>query len=323
MVYKILNNFFLKIWYDKNLIFTFISFLFLPLSIIYYIIFNIKKAFQLPHKFDVPIICIGNLVVGGSGKTTVALNIIKMMPNKKIVVLLKGYKGRLKGTIKVNYNEHSIHDVGDEALLYSSKVTTYICSDRKDALKDIIKNENPDLIILDDGLQDNTIYKTKNIITINGRRGFGNNLLLPAGPLRERITPVLIKDYIFLIIGDDNTKITSDYKNNFFRADIYSELDGNNRSIVAFSGIGDNDNFFETLEKYRFKIIKKFSYPDHYNFNKTEIDNIIDIASKNNNEIFTTSKDWVRLNDVQKKIIRQFPIELDIKNKKKFMEKLL
>ena len=323
MIYKILNIFFLKIWYDKNLIFTFISFLFLPLSIVYYIVFNIKKTFQLPHQFEVPIICIGNLVVGGSGKTTVVLNIIKMIPNKKIVVLLKGYKGKLKGTIKVNYNEHSFHDTGDEALLYSNKVTTYICSDRKDALRDIIKKENPDLIILDDGFQDNTIHKTKNIITINGRRGFGNNLLLPAGPLRERIAPVLIKDYIFLIIGDDNTKITSKYKNNFFRAELYSELDGNNQSIVAFSGIADNENFFETLEKYRFKVIKKFSYPDHYNFSNAEIDNIIDIASKNNNEIFTTSKDWVRLRDDQKKLIKQFPIELDIKNKKQFMKKLL
>ena len=87
MIYKILNNFFLNIWYSRSLIYTFISFIFLPLSIIYYTVFNIKKFFQKQHRFNTPIICIGNLVVGGSGKTSVGLSIIKMLPNKKIVVL--------------------------------------------------------------------------------------------------------------------------------------------------------------------------------------------------------------------------------------------
>ena len=88
MIHKILNNFFLKIWYSKSLFYTFISFIFLPLSIIYYIVFNIKYCFQKQHHFNIPIICIGNLVVGGSGKTSVALSIIEMLPEKKIVVLL-------------------------------------------------------------------------------------------------------------------------------------------------------------------------------------------------------------------------------------------
>ena len=184
MIYKILNNFFLNIWYSKNLIYTFISFIFLPLSIIYYIVFNLKNFIQKKHYFKIPIICIGNLVVGGSGKTSVALSIIKMLPDKKVVVLLKGYKGKLKGTIKVDQDKHLSIDVGDEALLYSNKVTTFVCSNRKDAIEKIIENENPDLIILDDGLQDNSIYKTKCIVAINGRRGFENKFLLPAGPLR-------------------------------------------------------------------------------------------------------------------------------------------
>ena len=323
MIYKILNNFFLNIWYSKNLIYTFISFIFLPLSIIYYIVFNLKNFVQKQHYFNIPIICIGNLVAGGSGKTSVALSIIKMLPDKKVVVLLKGYKGKLKGTIKIDQGKHLSIDVGDEALLYSNKVTTFVCSNRKDAIEKIIENENPDLIILDDGLQDKSIYKTKCVVAINGRRGFGNKFLLPAGPLRERILPVLLKDYIFLIIGNDNTNLSSHYKNNFFQAEILSEINSNNRSIIAFSGIGDNDNFFKTLENYRFKLTKKFSYPDHYNYNSSEIEDIINVANKNDNEIYTTSKDWVRLSDNQKKFIKQFPIELDIKNKEVFIEKLL
>ena len=154
MIYKFLNKLFLGIWYSKNFIFRIISFLLLPLSIVYLIAFSLRTFFRKTHFFEIPIICIGNIVVGGSGKTSIALAIVKLLPERKIVVLLKGYKGRLKGTIKVNKTKHSVMDTGDEAQLYTKVCVTYICSNRKDAIDTIIKNENPDLIILDDGLQD-------------------------------------------------------------------------------------------------------------------------------------------------------------------------
>ena len=251
---------------------------------------------------------------------SIALAIVKLLPEKKIVVLLKGYKGRLKGTIKVNKTEHSVIDTGDEALLYAKVCVTYICSNRKDAIDTIIKNENPDLIILDDGLQDSSINKSKSIVAINGRRGFGNKLLLPSGPLRENISSTLKKNYIFLILGEDKTNISSQYNNSFFKADIISEIDGNNREIVAFSGIGDNESFFQTLENYRFNLIKKISFPDHYHFSESEIKTIVDDAAKDGHEIYTTAKDWVRIDHNLKDKIKQFPINLEIKDKEKFIE---
>ena len=164
-----------------------------------------------------------------------------MLPEKKVVVLLKGYKGKLKGTIKVDKTKHSVIDTGDEALLYAKVVVTYICSERKDAIDTIIKDEKPDIIILDDGLQDSSINKSKSIIAINGRRGFGNKFLLPSGPLRQNISSAINKDYIFLILGEDKTNISSKYNNRFFKAEIIGEIDGNHRDIVAYSLIGDND----------------------------------------------------------------------------------
>ena len=92
MIYKFLNKLFLGIWYSKNFIFRIISFLLLPLSILYLIAFSLRTYFRKTHFFEIPIICIGNIVVGGSGKTSIALAIVKMLPDKKIVVLLKGYK---------------------------------------------------------------------------------------------------------------------------------------------------------------------------------------------------------------------------------------
>ena len=320
MIYKFLNKLFLGIWYSNNFIFKIISFLLLPLSIVYLIAFSLGTYFRKTHYFEVPIICIGNIVVGGSGKTSIALAIVKLLPEKKIVVLLKGYKGRLKGTIKVNKTKHSVMDTGDEAQLYTKVCVTYICSNRKDAIDTIIKNENPDLIILDDGLQDSSINKSKSIVAINGRRGFGNKLLLPSGPLRQNILSTINKDYIFLILGEDKTNISSKYNNSFYKAEIISEVDGNNRKIVAFSGIGDNESFFQTLENYRFNLIKKISFPDHYHFSENEIKTIVDDAAKNGHEIYTTAKDWVRINHNYKDKIKEFPINLEIKEKEKFIK---
>ena len=320
MIYKFLNKLFLSIWYSNNFIFRIISFLLLPLSIVYLIAFSLRTYFRKTHCFEIPIICIGNIVVGGSGKTSIALAIIKLLPEKKIVVLLKGYKGRLKGTIKVNKTKHSVMDTGDEALLYAKVCVTYICSNRKDAIDTIIKNENPDLIILDDGLQDSSINKSKSIVAINGRRGFGNKLLLPSGPLRQNIFSTINKDYIFLILGEDKTNISSKYNNSFYKAEIISEVDGNNRKIVAFSGIGDNESFFQTLENYRFNLIKKISFPDHYHFSENEIKTIVDDAAKNGHEIYTTAKDWVRIDHNYKDKIKEFTINLEIKEKEKFIK---
>jgi tetraacyldisaccharide 4'-kinase len=323
MVYKFLNKLFLETWYSKNIIFRIISFLLLPLSIVYLVAFSLRTYFRKTYNFEIPIICIGNIVVGGSGKTSIALAIIKMLPDKKTIVLLKGYKGRLKGTIKVDKTKHSAIDTGDEALLYAKVGVTYICSNRKDAIDTIIKDEKPDLIILDDGLQDSSINKSKSIVAINGRRGFGNKLLLPSGPLRENISSTLKKNYIFLILGKDKTNISSQYNNSFFKADIISEIDGNNREIVAFSGIGDNESFFQTLENYRFNLIKKISFPDHYHFSENEIKTIVDDAAKDGHEIYTTAKDWVRIDQNLKDKIKQFPINLEIKDKEKFIEAIL
>ena len=99
-----------------------------------------------------------------------------------------------------------------------------------------------------------------------------------------------------------------------------SEIDGNNRKIVAFSGIGDNESFFQTLENYRFNLIKKISFPDHYHFNENEIKTIVDDAVKDGYEIYTTAKDWVRIDHYYKDKIKQFPINLEIKDKEKLIE---
>ena len=323
MIYKALNTLFLNIWYNENILFKLISFILIPISIAYLILFNIRNFFRKTYSFNTPIICIGNIVAGGSGKTSIALALIKMLPEKKIIVLLKGYKGRLNGTIRVDQNKYTAIATGDEALLYAKVVTTYICSNRKDAIDIIIKDDNPDLIIMDDGLQDSSIIKSKNIVAINGRRGFGNNLLLPSGPLRQTVSSIINDNHIFIINGEDKKKIRSKYKNHFFETKIYSGIKGNNKSIVAFSGIADNESFFQTLEKHKFNLSKKITFPDHFYYKNHDIENIIKDANELGLEIYTTSKDWVRLKENHKKIVKQLLIDIEIQDKDKLINLII
>ena len=325
MIHKALNNLFLKIWYNNNFLFRIIALSLIPFSILYYIAFNLKKTLTQKNSFSANIICVGNIVVGGSGKTTIALSLIEMLPNKKIVVLLRGYKGNLKELTKVK-PEHTVIDVGDEALLYSQVVSTYTCSNRKNAINKIIENENPDLIILDDGLQDMSINKNKNIIAINGRRGFGNKLVLPAGPMRQTISTVPKNNSIFLIVGDDKTSIIPKYENHMntlYQARLISNIQGDGNKIYAFSGVADNENFFDTLEKQDFKIINKTSFPDHYNFTDIEIKKIINNAIKDKVDVYTTSKDWKKKKKEYQDIIKQLPIKIEIDNQQSFIKSIL
>ena len=209
------ENILQKIWYNKNVFFTLLSILLLPFSFLYFLIFYIKQTLTIENEFTTPIICFGNINIGGTGKTSTLLSLlpelIKVKP--KLVILLRGYKGTIKSTHKVDPNHDTSLTVGDEALLYANSFKTFISSNRSKAIKEIIKSENPDLIILDDGFQDKRIKKNKNIILINGNRGLGNGLLLPTGPLREIPSLALKKTDIIILIGEDCTDFKSRYQN--------------------------------------------------------------------------------------------------------------
>ena len=210
-----LENIFQKIWYNQNIFSIFFSIILLPLSFLYLLVFYLKQNFTVENKFNTQIVCFGNINIGGTGKTSTLLSLIpeliKIKP--KLIILLRGYKGTVKSTHKVDLKNDNSLTVGDEALIYANHVTTYISSNRSVAIKEIIELESPDLIILDDGFQDKTIRKDKNIILINGNRGLGNNLLLPSGPLREIASLALKKSDIIIVIGNDQTNFKERYEN--------------------------------------------------------------------------------------------------------------
>ena len=325
-----IEKIFLKIWYSSNIFYLFISLILLPLSFIYLIVVYINRNLTKQKKFQVPILCVGNINIGGTGKTSTLLSLLpKLIKNRpNLVVLLRGYKGRIKSLYKVNTEIDSSVDVGDEALMYANIVTTYISSKRIDAIENIIKLESPDIIILDDGFQDASIEKDKNLVLINGDRGFGNNFILPSGPLREIPSSALRKSDILIFIGEDKNGIYKKYKhlikgNQMFNGKIVANLKGSDKKYFAFSGIGNNESFFKTLKNNNFIVTKKMTFPDHYQYSNEEVENIIKIANQEDLTPITTEKDINRITPELRNKIECLKIKIEFEKQEELINEML
>ena len=276
----------LNIWYSNKIFYRLVSYILFPISLIYILIFYLFRIFKTEIKIGIPILCVGNINVGGTGKTSTLLEIIKHFKNreKNICLLLKGYGGKKHKFKKVSPNDPATL-VGDEAILFSNHVPTYISTNRKLAVKKILDDVNPDFILLDDGFQDKSLFKDKNVLMVNGARGFGNGLCLPAGPLRELIKPALKKAQFLIIVGDDKTKIKSMYKNiniDTFTASIKPLYVDKNKKYLAFSGIGNNQSFFDTLIDNNCTVLETVEFPDHHFFSENDLNKLKKTASDNN-----------------------------------------
>jgi len=291
-----------KFWDKKNN--SFLSILLYPLSIIYYLISVIRKKISIPQKFNIPIICVGNIYIGGTGKTSTAIEIMKILnQSKKICFLTKGYGRKSKKDIylnELNISNQNTVDTGDEALLLNKYGDVYISNNRAKAINTIIKL-GYDAIILDDGFQDHLIFKNLNILCFDSKNWIGNNNLIPSGPLREPLKA--IKEANFIVIkGEKNQIIENEIKKLSPNIEIiYAEnrIENNetlkNKNFIAFTGIGDPYNFFNTLLNNNIKIIKQIIYPDHFQFTEKNYKVLFQEAENNNCNLITTEKDWVRI----------------------------
>ncbi len=292
-----------KFWSERN----FISYLFYPLSIITHLT-NFLKKISPQKEFDIKTICVGNIYAGGTGKTSLAIKINTIL-NKKFRTVF----------IKKNYANQQ-----DEINLLKKKGKVISFKNRILSLSEAQKKFN--FAILDDGLQEKTIKYNLKIICINSTDGFGNEFLLPAGPLRESVNEIKNYDIAFLNGEKKNTKLKKKIKKINRHIKIFEsiyepvkikKLD-KTKNYLIFCGIGNPHEFQNTLKKFKFKIKRKIIYPDHYKFSNYEIKKIKTLAKKENLNIITTEKDFFRLNDNQKKNVNYLKIELKIKNEHQF-----
>jgi tetraacyldisaccharide 4'-kinase len=304
-----------KFWYDEPNI---ISSALLPLSKIYALSCSIRNKFINPASTTATVICIGNLVAGGAGKTLVALSLVNVLKNHSVAFLTRGYGGSFVGPIKVNPETHSFRQVGDEALLLSRAAPTWLAHNRIAGAQAAI-SDGAKVIIMDDGFQNLSIIKNYSLIVIEGETGFGNNRLLPSGPLRESVDDGLARTDATIIIGNDKLGVANIIPKSIpmLKAVITPTLEAKKLSgkrVIAFAGIGQPNKFYKTLIEMECSIISKHTFSDHHAYKLKEIMNICYEASAIDAIAVTTEKDWVRLPSEVKSLVKKIPVKLEWQN---------
>jgi len=195
-----------KFWQKKGLL----AWLSLPLSLFWRLGAKIKQSKITSYRSSLPVICVGNITVGGAGKTPTCLALAAALKKQGMhpVFLSRGYGGREQGPLVVDHTQHSSKDVGDEPLLLAQLATTVIAKDRVAGLKQI-ETMKHDIVIMDDGLQNAAIEKTFSICVFDGPFGIGNGFVMPAGPLREPFKAMMSHADAAIIIGEDDKQLRS------------------------------------------------------------------------------------------------------------------
>ena len=282
-----------------------------PFSLLFLFFSLLIKLLKVQNKFSIPIICVGNIYVGGTGKTPLA---------KEIFQITKSL-GKNPAFIKKYYNY-----LNDEINMLQKTGKTFFLNKRKNSIETLIKN-GYNLAILDDGFQDFSIYKNFSIICFNQKQWIGNQLVIPAGPLRENLSALERADCI-LINGEKDSKIENQiYKVNESARIFYSKYKAldidrlKEKKICAFAGIGNPSNFFELLKENNLNLVKTFSYSDHHDYSYTEIENMV--KKYNDCILLTTEKDYCRIPSdtvIKDFKIEYLKIELEIENKDNFIK---
>ncbi len=316
-----------QFWYKDNFISNLVALLLLPFSFIWIFISNINQIIINPYRSKIKVICIGNLSVGGTGKTPFAIYSYKLLKNLglKPVFLTRGYGGNLKGPVEVK-SFHTPHDVGDEAVLLGKIGTTIVSKNRAMGAKFIEQySKKFNIILMDDGLQNNQLEKDIKILLVDKELLFGNKCCLPAGPLREPVNKGLQKVDVIILTGNNSKKVDlclKDFKhipvlNSNLK--VSKKFHVNKDQFLAFCGLANPEKFFNTLEENKFDIVLKKSFPDHHIYSERQINKLIAEAVTKKLKIITTEKDFVKI-EYKKDIINCLYIEtnLDTQNKAKF-----
>lgn len=277
-------------WQQKN---SPIRFLLYPFSALYWVLSKMHQGFARPQKASIPVICIGNITMGGSGKTPTARALGHLLTEvgSQVHFVTRGYGGRLTGPLCVNTQVHTAQDVGDEALLLSSVAPTWVSKDRHQGVM-AAQKAGAHVVILDDGLQNTSIQWDYALMVIDQKIGLGNGCLFPAGPLRETFTSGQKKVDGLVAIGGPIPGIQADQfilKTYLVQKDIETFK---GKSVVAFSGIAYPEKFFDSLKQNGITLRTQEAFPDHYVFSEKNLMRLESIGLP----LVTTEKDWVRLN---------------------------
>jgi len=304
-------NFFKPKFWDKNKI-SFFSVLLFPVSLLIKVLSLFKRFLIKTNQSSIPIICVGNIYLGGTGKTPLCIEIFLILKNLNMNPVF----------VRKKYDSFQ-----DEADLQKQVGPVYQNKKRIEAVKEALQNK-ANVAILDDGFQDFSINKNLSIVCFNKKQWVGNGLTIPSGPLRESLS-ALKRANCVVINGEKNrdieNKIFSKNKEikifyTKYRAKNISEF--KNKKVIAFAGIGNPENFFDLLKDNKIDIKEEIKFPDHHEYSEETLENLINKAKENNNILLTTEKDYFRIAKNYKQNISFLKIEVEIENRNQFIDQI-
>ena len=299
-----------KFW-DENKISLF-SILLFPITLLIKIFVFLKPHINKTHKATIPVICVGNIYIGGTGKTPLSNEVFLILKNLNMNPAF----------VRKKYD--TFHD---EVKLQKQIGQVYENKKRIEAIKEAILNKS-NVAILDDGFQDFSVEKDLSIICFNERQWIGNGLTIPSGPLRENLS-VLKKVDCVVINGKKNQNIENIIFNKNEKIKIFyssykpQNIDEcKNKKVIAFAGIGNPENFFDLLIENKLNVLETIKFPDHHKYSEQELENLFNKIKDNNSILLTTEKDYFRISEKNKTKIKCLKINVEIENKNQFIEEL-
>jgi tetraacyldisaccharide 4'-kinase len=276
---------------------------------------RLRRAVARPHRAPVAVICVGNLVAGGSGKTPVVLSLAQSIAAMGVAVhiVTRGYGGRLAGPVRVDPMRHDAALVGDEALLIAARASCWVARDRAAGVRAAVA-AGAGAILLDDGLQNPGIEKDLALVVVDAEYGFGNRRVIPAGPLRESVAGGLARADAIVLLGDGAAPAElREAGRPIFRARLEpvqgEQLAG--ARIIAFAGIGRPEKFVTTLCAAGAIVVAAHSFPDHHRFSEAEVAGLRREAERLGARLATTAKDWARLSAPQRDGMLMLEVEIE------------